>query len=85
MAMPLIRGVGPTLIPRPQRMYLRFAEPIETTKPPGRSAQTWVNSVKQTTHDSLERALAKLLAVRRDDPYRALNPLAWRSAKQPVS
>ncbi|MBN3455804.1 acyltransferase family protein [Mycobacterium sp. DSM 3803] len=85
MAMPLIRGVGPTLIPRPQRMYLRFAEPIETTEPPGRSAQTWVDSVKQTTHDSLERALAKLLAVRRDDPYRELNPLAWRSAKQPVS
>ncbi len=36
MAMPLVRGIGPTLIPRPQRMYLAFGEPISTAEP-GRS------------------------------------------------
>jgi Tetracyclin repressor-like, C-terminal domain len=33
MAFPVMHGIGPTLIPRPQRMYLRFAAPIDTTKP----------------------------------------------------
>jgi 1-acyl-sn-glycerol-3-phosphate acyltransferase len=35
MVMPLLHGIGPTLIPRPRRMYLRFGIPIDTTKPAG--------------------------------------------------
>lgn len=85
MAMPLLRGIGPTLIPRPQRMYLRFGAPIETTKPARVSEATWVDTVKQKTQVSLERVLADLLAVRTGDPYRELNPLAWRNATQPSS
>lgn len=80
MAMPLMRGIGPTLIPRPQRMYLCFGEPIETTQPDGVSAEEWVASVRSTTKRSLETILAELLAVRDNDPFRELNPLAWASA-----
>lgn len=83
MAMPLLHGVGPTLIPRPQRMYLRFAEPIDTTKPAGVSALAWADTVKQRTQTSLERVLADLQEIRDGDPYRELNPLAWRDAVQP--
>jgi hypothetical protein len=39
--------------------------------------------VKQSTQESLERALTDLLAIRSSDPYRELNPLAWRTATQP--
>lgn len=80
MAMPLVRGIGPTLIPRPQRMYLQFAEPIDTVKPARVSNANWVDTVKANTQESLEQSLDHLLAVRRDDPYRELNPLAWRKA-----
>jgi 1-acyl-sn-glycerol-3-phosphate acyltransferase len=80
MAMPLMRGIGPTLIPRPQRMYLRFGEPIETTKPNRVSTEDWVASVRKDTQQSLEAILAELLAVRASDPFRELNPLAWASA-----
>ena len=80
MAMPLMRGVGPTLIPRPQRMYLRFGEPIETTKPNRISEENWVASVRKNTQQSLETILTDLLAVRADDPFRELNPLAWSDA-----
>jgi 1-acyl-sn-glycerol-3-phosphate acyltransferase len=80
MAIPLVRGVGPTLIPRPQRMYMRFAEPIGTTKPARASDAKWVDTVKQRTQESLEQSLDELLEIRRDDPYRELNPLAWRTA-----
>jgi 1-acyl-sn-glycerol-3-phosphate acyltransferase len=80
MAMPLMRGVGPTFIPRPQRMYLRFGEPIATTKPKGVSTENWVASVRKSAQQSLETILTDLVAVRTDDPFRELNPLAWSSA-----
>ena len=74
MAMPLMRGVGPTLIPRPQRMYLGFGEPIDTTKPGGVSDADWVASVRDSTKERLEAILDGLLALRAGDPYRELNP-----------
>jgi 1-acyl-sn-glycerol-3-phosphate acyltransferase len=83
MAMPLIRGLGPTLIPRPQRMYLRFAAPIDTTKPDGVADEKWATAVKERTQVSLEQTLADLLAIRSNDPFRQLNPLARHSAIQP--
>ncbi|BBY62534.1 lysophospholipid acyltransferase family protein [Mycolicibacterium helvum] len=83
--MPLMRGIGPTLVPRPQRMYLRFGIPVSTTKPAGVSDDDWVATVKQTTQTSLETTLSDLLKIRADDPYRALNPLAWRHAAHPAT
>ena len=83
MAMPLLRGIGPTLIPRPQRMYLRFGVPIDTARPPGVPEQTWADAVKQRTQSALEQILADLLRLRDADPYRGLNPLAWREATRP--
>jgi 1-acyl-sn-glycerol-3-phosphate acyltransferase len=83
MALPIVHGIGPTLIPRPQRMYLRFAAPIDATKPARVSEEKWVAAVKQNTQESLEQTLADLMAIRRSDPYRALNPMAWRAAAQP--
>ena len=66
-------------------MYLRFAAPIDTSKPARASEEKWVATVKQKTQESLERAIADLLEIRSRDPYRELNPLAWRSAIQPPS
>ena len=80
MAMPLMRGIGPTLIPRPQRMYLRFGEAIDTTKPARVSAENWVATVKKNTQESLEAILTDLLAVRASDSFRELNPSAWSHA-----
>jgi len=73
-------GSAPPRYPRPQRMYLRFAAPIDSTKPARVSAEKWVAAVKQNTQESLEQTLADLLIIRTSDPYRELNPLAWRNA-----
>jgi hypothetical protein len=81
--MPLMRGIGPTLIPRPQRMYLRFGNPIATAKPARVTEEKWVTTVKQNAQQSLERILAELQEIRSSDPYRELNPLAWRNATMP--
>lgn len=84
MAMPLVRGIGPTLIPRPQRMYLEFGAPIGTTAPAGTTDHArWVETVKSTTQQALEQILSDLQEVRASDPYRSLNPLAWSRAAQP--
>jgi 1-acyl-sn-glycerol-3-phosphate acyltransferase len=85
MAMPLIRGIGPTLIPRPQRMYLGFGEPISTAKPARRSAAAWLEAVRETTKQSLEKNLAELQVVRATDPFHSLNPLARSKAVQPMT
>ena len=80
VGIPLVRGVGPTLIPRPQRMYLRFAPPIETSMPTGVDADTWVTTVKERAQGALESSLTGLQDLRETDPFRNLNPLAWGRA-----
>jgi 1-acyl-sn-glycerol-3-phosphate acyltransferase len=80
MVFPLVRGIGPTLIPSPQRMYLRFGAPIDTTTPAGVSDDDWVAQVKKRTQTDLEAVLAGLLEVRAGDPFRSLNPLARHRA-----
>lgn len=77
---PLIRGLGPTLIPRPQRMYLRFGAPISTERPSRVAAATWEVGVWERTKTALEAVLADLQALRESDPFRSLSPLGWRSA-----
>jgi 1-acyl-sn-glycerol-3-phosphate acyltransferase len=84
MAMPLVRGLGPTLIPSPQRLYLRFGQPIDTTKPDGVSDDEWVANVKKTTQTALDTVLQELLDIRAEDPFRHLNPVAWRHAARPA-
>ena len=83
MAMPLLRGVGPTLIPRPERMYLRFGAPIDTTTPVGIDTPAWVDDVKRRTQAELEQILDDLLVLRETDPYRGLSPLGWSRAARP--
>ncbi|OBF46872.1 lysophospholipid acyltransferase family protein [Mycolicibacterium monacense] len=80
VGIPLVRGVGPTLIPRPQRMYLRFAPPIDTARPARVDFDPWVTTVKDRAQGALETALAELQELREIDPFRNLNPLAWRRA-----
>lgn len=80
MVFPPIHGVGPTLIPRPERMYLRFGKPIDTTQPTDLDAGEWEAAVKERTQTELEGILSELQLLRTGDPYRNLNPLGWRDA-----
>jgi hypothetical protein len=63
-------------------MYLRFGQPIDTGKPSGQSTEKWVASVRDTTQRSLETIPTDLLAIRSEDPFRELNPLARAGAVQ---
>lgn len=83
VGIPLMRGLGPTLVPRPQRMYLRFGQSISTIRPVRMRADKWEAAVKQRTQAALETVLADLQELRRGDPYRNLNPLRWGAALRP--
>ncbi|MBJ7341882.1 lysophospholipid acyltransferase family protein [Mycolicibacterium sp.] len=83
VAMPLMRGIGPTMIPRPQRMYLRFGTLIDTARPKRVAAETWVETVRMRVKSALEADLAALLEIRADDPYRQLAPWARGAAVAP--
>lgn len=83
IAMPLMRGIGPTMIPRPQRTYLRFGAPIDTTRPKGAVAEKWIATVRDRAKASLEDDLAALLEIRAGDPYRQLAPWARSAALTP--
>lgn len=84
VGLPLVRGLGPTLIPRPQRMYLRFGSPIDTRRPTENDSARWESTIKQGTQTALETILGDLQDLRATDPFRHLNPLAWSKALRPV-
>jgi len=83
MGMPLMRGIGPTMIPRPQRTYLRFGAPVDATRPAGVAAETWTATVRERAKAALEAELAALLQIRAEDPYRRLAPWARGAAVMP--
>ena len=82
MGMPLVRGIGPTLVPRPQRMYLSFGPPIATTPTEG-EADAWTPAIKGRVQRQLEAELEDLQQIRSTDPFRQLNPLSWPAALTP--
>lgn len=72
--MPVVRGLGPTSIPRPERFYFMFGEPIPTTpfagKADNKSAQ-W--ELREQVADAIEGMMEELKEIRANDPL----PL-WR-------
>ena len=83
VGLPLARGVGPTLLPRPQRMYLRFGQPMSTTRPARMKSEQWEATVTERARTGLETVLADLQQLRHNDPFRNLNPLRWGAALRP--
>ncbi|MGI5322365.1 lysophospholipid acyltransferase family protein [Actinomadura nitritigenes] len=69
--MPVSRGIGPTPIPRPQRLYFGFGEPIDTSLWAGRADDDRaVTEVRDLTRKAVEEIIHGLRAEQRDDPSR---------------
>jgi 1-acyl-sn-glycerol-3-phosphate acyltransferase len=70
---PLVRGVGPTPLPKPQRLYFWFGEPIPTAQHEGRHEdEAVVRAVRDQVKSEIERGIEFLLAERERDPKRGL-------------
>lgn len=69
--MPLSRGMGPTPIPRPQRLYFAFGDPIDTTPWAGRADdEQSLTEVRDLTRKSVEELMARLRDEQATDPSR---------------
>ncbi|MFC9896289.1 lysophospholipid acyltransferase family protein [Nocardia sp. NPDC127579] len=70
---PLIRGIGPTLIPRPERFYFSAGAPIDPE--PWRAAdnpEAAATELRDVVRKALEEEIRFLLAERAKDPGRTL-------------
>jgi len=64
MIPPLVRGIGPTLIPRPERFYFAFGEPIDTQRFEGRHEDASVlQTLRQEVADALLTQIKILLFI----------------------
>ena len=70
---PLVRGVGPTLLPRPERLYFWFGEAIDTARFQGRADDDGAaRAVRDEVKQAVQGGIAFLLAEREVDPNRGL-------------
>ncbi len=79
---PIARGLGPTLIPRPERFYFHFAAPIDTTPLAGQHDNIDVlRALRDQVKRGVEDGIKFLLAERESDPHRRLIPRLRRAAR----
>jgi len=72
---PLVRGVGPSLLPRPQRFYFHFGQAIETRHLAGMYQDERVClALREQVRAAVEAGLAFLLSERAHDPERRFLP-----------
>jgi 1-acyl-sn-glycerol-3-phosphate acyltransferase len=66
--MPLVRGLGPTSLPRPERFYFKFGKPISTLPFAGKAdskAAQW--ELREQVADAIERMMEELKEIRAND------------------
>jgi 1-acyl-sn-glycerol-3-phosphate acyltransferase len=72
---PVVRGIGPTMLPRPERFYFRFAPAIETAPLAGHAGDEVVCfALREQVRLAIEEGISALLMERERDPDRALLP-----------
>lgn len=68
---PVATGLGPTPLPRMERLYFSFAEPIDTTRWAGlHDDDTALREVRDLTRTAVEDRIASLQAKQEADPSR---------------
>jgi 1-acyl-sn-glycerol-3-phosphate acyltransferase len=64
MIPPMVRGIGPTLIPRPERFYFAFGEPIDTKRFDGRHEDPeCLQTLRKEVEDALLTQIRILLFI----------------------
>jgi 1-acyl-sn-glycerol-3-phosphate acyltransferase len=83
---PVARGIGPTVVPRPERLYFYFGSSVDTAHYHGTAEDdTAAREVRDLVRHRVERQIAGLLALREQDPARCLRPRATRAVRELLS
>jgi 1-acyl-sn-glycerol-3-phosphate acyltransferase len=73
MVIPLVKGVGLTPLPRPQRFYYKFGKPISTEEYKGMSDnKEAIQELKNMVRNDVEKGITDLLLIRDEDPNKTL-------------
>jgi 1-acyl-sn-glycerol-3-phosphate acyltransferase len=77
---PLARGIGPTALPRPERLYFWFGNPVETACYRGAvEDDAAARAVRDVVKGRVEHQIGGLLEFRERDPGRRLKPRAAKA------
>jgi 1-acyl-sn-glycerol-3-phosphate acyltransferase len=77
---PVVRGIGLTAIPRPERLYFWFGQPIDTTGFAGQDDDKAARAVRDEVKQSVLAGIQFLRDERDKDPYRDLTKRLLRRA-----
>jgi 1-acyl-sn-glycerol-3-phosphate acyltransferase len=69
---PIVRGIGLSPIPRPERLYYWFGDPISTEQYDGVADETNAREARLRTANAIEAGIKFLLDERESDPGRSL-------------
>ncbi|MET0704563.1 MAG: lysophospholipid acyltransferase family protein [Mycobacterium sp.] len=79
---PIVRGMGPTPIPRPERQYYWFGEPIDTSAVATGDDRA-VERIRDQTRTSIETGIAFLLNEQKSDPQRSVAKRLFGPERRP--
>jgi len=78
MVIPLVKGVGLTPLPRPQRFYYKFGEPISVEKYKGKSDdKDAIKELKAIVRQEVEEGIDALKDIRANDPNKNFFNRMW--------
>ena len=79
---PIPRGIGTSLVPRPERLYFWFGEPVDTSRYGGRGDDDLAaRAVRDEVRAAVESGIQILLAERDRDPHRGLLTRLWHVSR----
>ena len=80
---PIPRGIGVTPLPRPERLYFWFGQPVDTSRYGGAGEDdAAARAVRDEVRAAVQAGIRILLAERERDPHRGLLPRLWHEARE---
>lgn len=78
---PIVRGIGPTVIPRPERLYFWFGDPIDTVRFGGDVDVAAARALRDEVKTAVETGIRALQHEQANDPHRRLLSRAVGAAR----
>lgn len=75
---PLVKGIGPTLIPKPKKLYYLFGEPISTKEYGKKATPENLRDLRRRAEEAIYDGITNLRIARAKDPEEE-NQSLWRS------
>ena len=80
---PIPRGIGVTPLPRPERLYFWFGQPVDTSRYGGAGDDdAAARSIRDEVRAAVQAGIRILLAERERDPHRGLLARLWHEAHE---